>query len=565
VTRRGAVTRVLALAALLLAAAPAAASAQPPVLVTNLNKPPAGFRLTAAQAQQIAARDPRSRAELRRHPDAVPYEYTKGAGQWQVSWFSRGPHQKELLQVYVDDPTGRVTEAWTGYQVAWTMARGYPGAFGRRVNALYVWLPLCALFVAPFLPWRRPRRFTLWHLDLAVLLAFSISLAFFNHANIGISVPIVYPPLVYLLVRMLALALGRGRPRVPLRLAVPVSWLAVAVVFLVGFRIGLNAVDSNVIDVGYAGVIGADKLLHGKQLYGHWPPDNAYGDTYGPVNYYAYLPFRAIFGWSGTWDDLPAAHGAAIAFDLLTLLGLFFLGRLIRGPTLGVVLAYAWVSYPFTLFTLESNSNDTLVSLTVVLGLLAVAWPAAALRRDAGRGRLAAVGRGVVAALGGLTKFGPFALAPLLARGAGVWPRRRSLIAYALAFALTVVAAMLPVLLQGNLHTFWHDTIAYQASRPSPFSIWGLWGGLGIEQHLVQGLTVLLAFGAAFIPWRRGPVEVAALAAAIMIGVELSLTHWFYLYIVWFFPVALVALLAAQPAYAAEPVVEPSVLVPAAA
>ncbi len=33
------------------------------------------------------------------------------------------------------------------------MARGYPGAFGRRVNAWYMWLPLCMLFVAPFIPW----------------------------------------------------------------------------------------------------------------------------------------------------------------------------------------------------------------------------------------------------------------------------------------------------------------------------------------------------------------------------------------------------------------------------
>ena len=93
------------------------------------------------------------------------------------------------------------------------------------------------------------------------------------------------------------------------------------------------------IDVGYAGVIGANKLLHGQPLYGHWPKDNSQGDTYGPVAYYAYVPFVAIFGWSGTWDDLPAAHAAAIAFDLLTLLGLFFLGRRIRGPTLGALLA----------------------------------------------------------------------------------------------------------------------------------------------------------------------------------------------------------------------------------
>ena len=76
---------------------------------------------------------------------------------------------------------------------------------------------------------------------------------------------------------------------------------------------------------------------------------------------------------------------------------------------------------------------------------------------------------------------------------------------------------------------------------------------------------MLLAVGAAFVPRRRGPVELAALAAAVMIAVELSLTHWFYLYIVWFFPLALVALLAAQPQHVPEPVVEPESLVPAPA
>ena len=94
----------------------------------------------------------------------------------------------------------------------------------------------------------------------------------------------------------------------------PVSWLAVGTVFLMAFRIGLNVLNSNVIDVGYAGVIGADKLIHGQPLYGHWPVDNRYGDTYGPVSYYLYVPFRLIFGWSGHWDSLPAAHAAA---DLL--------------------------------------------------------------------------------------------------------------------------------------------------------------------------------------------------------------------------------------------------------
>jgi hypothetical protein len=512
-----------------------------PVLVTLQNVPPKGFRLTAAQVERIAAGNPAVRAELRRHPDATPYEYTKGPGQWQVSWFSSGRKQAELLQVYLDDSTGDVTQVWTGFQVAWTMARGYAGAFGRRVNAWYVWVPLCLLFVAPFLPWRRTRSWStgrqrrawsLLHLDLLALLGFSISLAFFNNANIGLSTPLLVPFMLYALVRMLLLGFGRGRPREPLRLYVPVSWLAVAVIFLVGFRIGLNVVNSNVIDVGYAGVIGADKIIHGKPLYGNWPADNASGDTYGPVNYYAYVPFRAIFGWSGTWDDLPAAHAAAIAFDLLTLLGLYFLGRRIRGPTVGVVLAYAWAAYPFTLWTLSSNTNDSLVALLLVVALLVIT---------------SAPARGVAGALAGLTKFAPLALAPLFLRGTDESLSVRRTIKYSLAYGLTAFVVMLQVLLNHNLRTFWHDSISYQAGRTSPFTIWGLYGGLGVEQHLVQGAVVGLAILVMFVPRRRGVVEVAALGAAVLIALQMSVNYWLYSYIVWFFPLVIVALFGSFP------------------
>ncbi len=412
------------------------------------------------------------------------------------------------------------------------MARGYPGAFGRRVNSLYVWLPLCALFLAPFVPWRR--RPTLLHLDLLVFLGFSISLAFFNHAKIGLSVPLVYPFLLYLFTRLLLLAFGIGRPREPLRLVVPASWLAVAIVFLVGFRVGLNVTNSNVIDVGYAGVIGAEKLLHGQKLYGGWPKDNANGDTYGPVNYYAYLPAAKIFGWSGVWDDLPAAHAAAILFDLLTLFGLYFLGRRTRGPTTGTILAYSWAAYPFTLYALTSNSNDSLVALMVVLALLVLG---------------SAPARGVAGALAALTKFAPLALAPLLARGTGpTWPRLRSVLLYVLVYCLTLVAAMLPVLLSHNLHAFWHDAITYQSGRNSPFSIWGLWGGLSTEQRLVEGAAAGLALLLAFTPSERTVVEVAALAAVLLIALQLGISHWFYLYIPWFFGPAMYALIAAHPA-----------------
>jgi hypothetical protein len=39
----------------------------------------------------------------------------------------------------------------------------------------------------------------------------------------------------------------------------------------------------------------------------------------------------------------------------------------------------------------------------------------------------------------------------------------------------------------------------------------------------------------------------AALAAAVIIALQLGIDHWFYLYIVWFFPPAMLALLAAHP------------------
>ena len=78
----------------------------------------------------------------------------------------------------VDDSSGAILEQWTGDQVAWTMARGYEGAFGRKLNAPYVWIPLCLLFLAPFVDPRRP--FRLLHLDLLVLLGFGVSHVFFN-------------------------------------------------------------------------------------------------------------------------------------------------------------------------------------------------------------------------------------------------------------------------------------------------------------------------------------------------------------------------------------------------
>lgn len=506
--------------------------ADPDALVrpTDLDAAPLGRRLTPRRVLAIARDVPKIADMLSRHRGYAEEAYQKGATRWQVSYFDpvrRGEPRKEIGQVHIEDAGGRVVEAWTGFQVAWTMARGYPGAFGRVVTSPWIWIPLSVLFVLPFV---NPGRWRSWlHLDLLVLSAFSVSLAFFNASTIGISVPFVYPLLAYLLIRMLVIALRRG-PAPPVPLLVPIAWLAIATVFLIGFRIGLNATSSNVIDVGYAGVIGADRLADGDPLYGHFPSDNQHGDTYGPAVYEAYVPFEQALPWKGVWDDLPAAHGAAVTFDLLCVLLLFLIGRRIRGRGLGVVLAYAWVAFPFTLYAANSGANDALVAALVLLAVLPDARPAL---------------RGAAAALAGLTKFAPLALAPVLATHRphrSHPPRRfRGIALFAVGFAVAGALAALP-LLREDLAVFYDRTVGFQASRGSPFSVWGLYGW-DTAQHVVQGLAIGLAVALAFVRRRPDAAGLAAACAAVLIGLQLGVTHWFYLYLPWFFGLVMIALL----------------------
>ena len=155
------------------------------------------------------------------------------------------------------------------------MARGHDGAFGgKRLNSLPVWLGFCAVFVLGLADLRRLR--SVRNLDLLVLVSLSVSLWFFNEGRIFTSVPLVYPVLLYLLARTLWIGL-RGRPPAASRPVWPVWLLIAATIFLAGFRIGLDVGDSNVIDVGYSGVIGAHRIANGQAPYGHFPLEEGRG------------------------------------------------------------------------------------------------------------------------------------------------------------------------------------------------------------------------------------------------------------------------------------------------
>ena len=137
--------------------------------------------------------------------------------------------------------------------------------------------------------------------------AFGVSEYFFNKGNVDVSVPLVYPLLGYLLIR-LALAGFRPRPRGErLMPYARTSWLVVGLVLLMVFRVGLNVSNSVIMDVGYASVIGADRITTKQDLY---VDNDIHGDTYGPITYLAYVPFELLFPNDGDWGEVPAAHAA---------------------------------------------------------------------------------------------------------------------------------------------------------------------------------------------------------------------------------------------------------------
>ena len=524
-------------------------------------------KLTKERATAIFIANPKVADWLRHFPPktrTTEATYSVQFGNWTIKIWTSIDKVGEVATGRVQDATGVVTEAWTGPQVAWKMARGYPGAFGgREINSLGVWLAFCAVFLIGLADFRRP--LSVRNLDLLALVSFSVALWYFNKGHVFTSMSLVYPPLLYLLGRM-AWSGWRGRGVEERRPVWPVWVLAAATVFLAGFRIGLNVENSNVIDVGYSGVIGAERISHGQSPYGHFPIEdklkacgaadadgeirdriqtngrcesaNPQGDTYGPVAYEAYLPAYWLFGWSGKWDDLPAAHFASVAFDVLCMLGLALVGLRFGGTRLAVTLAFAWVAWPFTQYVSSSNTNDALPPLFLIWGF----WLSSS-----------ALARGAFSALAGWTKFAPLLVAPLWASYPEWRGRARDQLVFLGGFLLATAAAFSILLLEPNplhaAHVFYDRTIKFQVGRDSPFSIWD-WKQYGAgypDLHLVQrALQVLLVIGAIavyFIPRRKTLRQLAALTAALLIGFELVLTHWFFLYLPWFFPfVALVVL-----------------------
>ena len=353
--------------------------------------------------------------------------FDKAGRYWTVRVWA--PKAGEIAEGRVDDASGRVTQAWTGPQVAWGMARGSPGAFGgKEINTLPVWLGFCAIFLLGLGDLRRP--LSLRNLDLVALLSFSVSLWYFNQGRVFSSASLVYPPLALLdrasVLRgrtgkaderqpagLAGLATGRRgglsdrlsdraqRPhlerhrrrlrrrdrRRPHRLG-PVALRPLPLRHLQ--RQGAEA----------CGPADSEGNIHNHiQPNGHCESSNPDGDTYGPVAYLSYIPGLELFGWSHKWDDLPAAHFTAILFDVLCIAGLALVGLPVRRCATGGDARFRLGRLPVHAST-SPTPTPTTRSLPAFLiwGFWLVTSPWA---------------RGAAVALSGWTKIGSLIVAPL--------------------------------------------------------------------------------------------------------------------------------------------------------
>ena len=285
------------------------------------------------------------------------------------------------------------------------MARGGAGAFGgKKINSPSVWLTFCALFLArarrPPAPARaaqpRPARAALV-LDLALVLQPRRRSSGARRSPTRRSS--TCSPAASGSARATGLRASRGRSGRS-------GCSRRRAIFLVGFRVGLNVeAQSNVIDVGLRGRVGAHRIANGadavRPLAGRGGPQAVrHGRRRGrdPRAHPDQRPLRVRrtraatrTGRSPTSRTCPATASSAGAGSGTSSAGgaldLDALRRALRcsgsrssasasaAPRLAAPLAFAWAAYPFTLYVSNSNTNDAIMPALPDLGLLARARP----------------------------------------------------------------------------------------------------------------------------------------------------------------------------------------------
>jgi Glycosyltransferase family 87 len=330
-------------------------------------------------------------------------------------------------------------------------------------------------------------------------------------------------------------------------------WLLVvaAVVFVM-----VGAGSPNAVDVLYASMEGATRLIHGVLPYGHLPPGVIHGDTYPILTYVLYMPLALVAPVNTTWDSVTGGLALAVLAALVAATAVFLTvaGRRRRGsprpPAVeeaGLRAALAWLAFPPLLITVSTGTTDP--ALAAMLAIAVLLW------------RRPALCSGMLAAAGWF-KFAPFVLVPVALASL----RGRRLIGALAAIAIVSLPLLGLLVALGGVDgpAAMLHAISYQFTRGSMQSVWG---ALGIAGAQPFGQGCVLGLIAASLVWLRQQPHrasdrrrMAALCAAILIGLQLSADYWAFLYLAWVMPLIGSSVLAGPAA--AEAVGESAAIAP---
>ncbi|MEA2424057.1 MAG: hypothetical protein QOH13_467 [Thermoleophilaceae bacterium] len=468
---------------------------------------------------------PKARATAAALRDPAVKSFVSGSG-----WTKAGV-------IALDDGHWRVT-FWDGPRVvldASVDGRGQVVATQLHAGALkppgsaVLWSPallvvLAALFAAVLAV--RPLR-SIRNLDAAVLGGgLTLSAALLEARLVSAHVYAGIATLAYIAFRCAQVGLGRPaqeRPAQPLLsgAAASRSLRLVAAAALAG-AVTIVVTSTGISDVAFAGMLGATKLNHGTLPYGALSPEVVHGDTYPLLTYLLYSPFAALTPVHSAFDSLDGSL-VLNAIALVVTAGLLY--RLRRG----LDHALAWLLFPPVLLAASGGGNDVPTAMFVAGALVLFARPVA----SAG-----------MLALAGWAKLAPAAaLVVWLAR------LRGCALAQACGAAAAVgVLALAVIVAFGDVHALratW-DAIHFQFERGSFYSLWQQTGARDL-QVVFQALTVAFAVVVAVEVRRRGAGGIglrraAALAAVLLVLIQIGANYWTFAYIPWVVPLILVAL-----------------------
>jgi hypothetical protein len=454
----------------------------------------------------------------------------------EAIWFYDGPR---LVLAAVVSRSGAVVSSEVPGRERY--AQGSSVANDPRVLAL-----LSLVFVLMTAAWPLWR---LRNLDVAVAVGSVSTVVLLNAGLLSRMAMTSFALLLYLALRCawVALAPPRARrPAVPLYEHLTAGWtlrrqtrllrIAAVACSLIIVMVGLSS--AGVVDVGYAVMEGATAILHGVLPYGHLG-GIVHGDAYPFGSYLFYVPFALVSPVSNAWDSADVTLVVAVGAALLVAWGIFRTAR--RAPALhpqgastelrGLRSAIAWLTFPPLLVTVSTGTTDVVLAVALLGALMLWRRPAASI---------------TLLAAAAWFKLIPVALMPLwLARLRG-----RALLRALLGVAGVSGALLVGLLLLGGgpgITAMAHG-IAYQASRADPYSLWSLTGSAPFQQ-LAQAATLALLAGAV-VRLRQDPAlgadrgRIAALSAAILLGLQISAGYWSYMYLAWVFPFLALSLLA---------------------